>query len=221
MGFMSLEIESGIWFRVEDDGGSGAILPGDLLFIGPKMEHRIKLAAPKGIKLSQKSIAALADYRPEGIGPIVSGEAIKGTAWRLSASGYMDATDWTLADEDDEDVAFREACDAHEDMCVECGATDSTGEREDGFPFCLSCVKSNPDVVDTALSDTGEHDVTDGKAWLVRFGDFGDVIVSARYTEADKDTAFDIACDLMAERRPEWFLDVASGERKASMSNPF
>lgn len=116
-----------------------------------------------------------------------------------------DCTEWTLSD-GDEDAAFAAACDAH-DLCIECGSTDAL---DDGAQFCASCVTPDPWMVDTALSTDGNHDVTTGGCWLVRFGGRGDVIVSDRYVGTDEAGAQDIAAGLMVEQHAAWFTE--SGE---------
>lgn len=224
MGFMELDIEGPcIWLRVEDASGSSAILPGDLLGVGllDRVERKMTrarngrgglLAKPlDSITLTIRDVSALQPYQPESMGPIVSAEAVSGVAWRLSAPGYLDCTDWTLADRPDEDRAFREACDAHEDICINCGRTDANND-ERLSDVCADCVSPDASFVDTAGCTSGSHDISNGQAWRVRFeSDMGDVIVSDRYVGTDEDGAIDLACGVMVERRPEMFLERLNG----------
>jgi hypothetical protein len=211
MGFMDLEIERGLWLTIETKNHGSTLIPADIV----NLSFREPDNTPIDELTDESSLSAVADYcEGEPVSVTIHRGAV---AWRLSASGYMDQTGWTLADRPDEDRAFREACDAHDDICIECGATDSTHDRDDniGSQFCRDCVALNASIVDTAQSTSGDHTIDDGRAWLVSFGDLGDVVVSARYTEADEDSALDIACALMIEESPDWFLNIEEHESVA------
>jgi hypothetical protein len=210
MNHMSLEIERGDWLTVETANHGSTLLPADLV----RLDWRTVDNKPINIITAEDSDSTLALFRDYVEGEPVSVEIKRdGVAWRLSASGYMDCTEWALAD--NEDAAFAEAVDTH-GLCVECGATDCAEDSS----FCESCIAPNPWIVDTAQSTEGNHDIDDGRAYLVRFGDMGDVVVSARYTEAvDADNALDIACALMVENHADYFLDVEAGETEESIGH--
>ena len=81
MGFMEPQIELGNWYACEDKHGGTEIVPADLVGETPK----------------------LADFALYCEGDIVSFELLKNKyGARLSAPGYMDKTDWSMFDTEEE-----------------------------------------------------------------------------------------------------------------------
>jgi hypothetical protein len=119
MAFMLPVIEHGAWFVLDGDQG-GCVVPVDV--VGD---------------VATDDVAAFADYYTIG-GSIDSVERREGWCSRLSAPGFMDATDWTLHDTEAEARAYLR--ETHE----VCPFTGDDLLDDDGGCDCMLCVDAEP-----------------------------------------------------------------------------
>lgn len=90
--FMQPEIEEGVFYEVTDSYGETSIIPG---FLVGECENLAD------------TLISFADYL-ETSGEPVSFEKIEGFGARLSAPGYLDCTEWTVFETEDEAINYLE-----------------------------------------------------------------------------------------------------------------
>lgn len=100
MGFMQQEILSGEWYEIDGSHGT-TYVPSDI--IGAVT---IKGKAIRKGKLYQATNNLVAQLRDYVSGDIYSVQLREGYGARLSAPGYMDRTEWSVFDTQDEAQEF-------------------------------------------------------------------------------------------------------------------
>ena len=92
MGFMQQQVQYDTWFRIEGNQGI-TFVPSDVSSIGTDMEGNV----------NEFDLGELEDYYE---GEIESASMVKGFGARLSAPGYLDCTEWSVFDTEDEAHAY-------------------------------------------------------------------------------------------------------------------